>query len=69
MPDEKKEPVKFLSVKYSMPVWIVELWLSGYGREVTETMLAGLMRIHPVSLRFSSRLSDREREAGEELLR
>lgn len=69
LPDRKKEPVKFLSVKYSMPVWIVELWLSRYGWEVTETMLAGLMRIHPVSLRFSSRLSDRERQAGEELLR
>lgn len=68
MPDEKKEPVEFLSVKYSMPAWLVELWLSEYGREVTETVLAGLMRIHPVSLRFSTRLTDREREAGKELL-
>lgn len=69
LPDGKREPVKFLSVKYSMPAWLAELWLSEYGREVTENVLAGLMRIHPVSLRFSTRLSDREREAGEERLR
>lgn len=69
LPDGKREPVKLLSVKYSMPVWLVELWLSRYGRGVTENMLAGLMRIHPVSLRFSTGLSDREREAGEERLR
>lgn len=69
MPDGEKEPVLFLSVKYSMPAWIVELWLSRYGREVTETVLAGLMRIHLVSLRFSTGLSDGEREAWEERLR
>lgn len=69
LPDGKREPVKYLSVKYSMPAWLVELWLSRYGREVTENMLTGLMRIHPVSLRFSTGLSDREREAGEERLR
>ena len=69
LPDENREPVTFLSVKYSMPAWLVELWLSGYGREVTENMLAGQMRIHPVSLRFSTRLSDRERAEGEERLR
>jgi len=69
LPDEKKEPVKFLSVKYSMPVWLVELWLSQYGRDVTERMLEGLMRIHPVSLRFSPVLPEREREDRVERLR
>lgn len=69
LPDEKKEPVKFLSVKYSMPVWIVELWLSQYGRDVTERMLEGMMRIHPVSLRFSPVLPEREREDRVERLR
>lgn len=69
LPDDRKEPVRFLSVKYSMPVRIVELWLSQYGREVTERMLEGMMRIHPVSLRFSSGLSDRQREEWMEKLR
>lgn len=62
LPDGEREPVSFLSVKYSMPPWLVELWLSQYGREVTETLLDGLMQVHPVSLRFSTVLSERERE-------
>ena len=61
-PDREKEPVKFLSVRYSMPVWLVELWLSEYGEEMTETLLQGLARIHPVSLRFPSGLSAEEWE-------
>ncbi|MCM1541379.1 MAG: 16S rRNA (cytosine(967)-C(5))-methyltransferase RsmB [Blautia sp.] len=62
LPDARKEPEKYLSVKYSMPVWLVELWLSEYGRETVEKMLAGLLRVHPVSIRFSSKLSERERQ-------
>ncbi len=61
LPDEEKEPVKFLSVKYSMPEWLVELWQDEYGREITETILKGLMEIHPVSLRLPSGLSDEHR--------
>ena len=54
LPDRKREPVKFLSVKYSVPVWLVELWLSEYDEEITETLLQGLSEIQPVSLRFPS---------------
>ena len=68
-PDKEREPVKYLSVKYSMPVWLVELWLSEYGREITETLLQGLARIHPVSLRFSSDLSAKERDERAERLK
>jgi len=63
LPDEEKEPVKYLSVKYSMPEWLVELWLDEYGREITLTLLRKLMEIHPVSLRFSLKLPEAEREA------
>lgn len=62
LPDREREPVNFLSVKYSMPVWLVERWLSEYGGKITETLLQGLMQIHPVSLRFPSCLSAEERE-------
>ncbi len=64
-----EDPVGCLSVKYSMPAWLVELWLSEYGREVTEGLLKGLIQIHPVSLRFPSTLSASEREEGMERLR
>ena len=52
MPDEKKSPIEYLSVKYSMPAWIVEKWMKEYGREMTAKMLEGLLNVHPVSVRF-----------------
>ena len=61
-PDKDKEPVRFLSVKYSMPEWLVELWLDEYGWQITATLLEGLMEIHPVSLRFVSTMPEAERE-------
>ncbi|MCM1186691.1 MAG: 16S rRNA (cytosine(967)-C(5))-methyltransferase RsmB [Lachnoclostridium sp.] len=60
---EKGEGAEFYSVKYSMPKWLVEMWISQYGEEDTETMLAGLLRIHPVSLRFRGDLPEVETEA------
>ena len=62
LPDPK-DTVKHLSIKYSMPEWIVNLWLPAYGREGTETLLKGLLSIHPVSLRFSTELTEAERES------
>lgn len=68
MPD-KKNPKEFLSIKYSMPQWIVESWLDEYGVEGTEKVLDGLLRIHPVSLRFDTRLTEGERENYVEKIR
>lgn len=62
-PDAAKEPVKAVSVRYSMPEWLVERWFSQYGRELTEQFLAGLLAVHPVSARFDVRLSAEERDA------
>ena len=61
LPDANEEPVKYLSVKYSMPVWLVELWTEAFGRERTEKMLEGLLAIHPVSLRFRMDLTETEK--------
>lgn len=66
LPDQAKEPVRYLSVKYSMPEWLVEKWQEEYGGEITETMLKGLLAVHPVDLRFSTRLSAGERELLQE---
>lgn len=62
MPDQGGEPVRYLSVKYSMPEWIVEMWLDEYGKNITETLLEGLLEIHPVSVRFSTLMSGGERD-------
>ncbi len=58
MPDEEKEPTEFFSVKYSMPEWLVKMWLDEYGSEGVVKLLEGLLRIHPVSLRFRTTLSE-----------
>jgi 16S rRNA (cytosine967-C5)-methyltransferase len=62
-PSREKEPAAFLSVTYSMPEWIVERWLFEYGSEITEKVLQSLMQIHPVSLRFSGKLSEEEKRS------
>lgn len=41
-----------LSVKYSMPEWLVDLWTAQLGVETTETVLAGLLQEQPVTVRF-----------------
>lgn len=38
-PSVQKEPVAALSIAYSMPEWIVNMWIEAYGLERTEGML------------------------------
>lgn len=71
-PDRGKEPVRYLSVRYSMPEWIVRLWLDCYGTQTTEKMLAALLEERPLTIRLSEQsdtdarrsLLDRLEEAG-----
>lgn len=62
MPDSQKENLAYLCVRYSMPEWIAKGWILEYGPDVTEKILSGLLEIHPVSLRLTSKGV----EAGEE---
>lgn len=59
---QEKNTVEYLSVKYSMPEWIVEMWTCEYGKKDTEVLLKALAGIHPVSVRFSTGLSSEQRE-------
>lgn len=61
MPDENAQPMEYLSVRYSMPLWLVELWVKSYGRERAERLLEGLLAIHPVSLRLRTDCTEEER--------
>lgn len=54
--------LEFLSVKYSMPEWIVRLWIQDYGVEDTKVMLKALADIHPISVRFRTDLTDKQRD-------
>ncbi len=47
------DTVHYLSVKYSMPAWLVEEWQQAYGREITEKMLAAFLEKQPMSIRVN----------------
>ncbi len=54
LPDKKKDPAFFLSVRYSVPLWMAEYFLKLYGPEGAESLLAALLEVHPVSVRLRS---------------
>lgn len=51
-PDKTKEYEKYLSIKYSMPDWIISLWIDQLGKDKIETLLTGLLEEHPVTIRI-----------------
>lgn len=61
-PDRNKEPVKALSVLYSMPEHMVELLLTQYGKRGTEDILNGYLVERPVCVRLSEQLSKEQKE-------
>lgn len=46
------DTLEYLSIRYSMPRWIVEKWLEEFGREATERMLRDFLETHPMTVRF-----------------
>lgn len=60
-PDEKVEPVRALSVRYSMPEWIVKQWMEAYGKKRTEEMLQAFLTEAPLTIRTNqSRITPEE---------
>lgn len=57
-PDPVKNETEYLSVKYSMPEWMIELWKKQYTTETIETLLKGLLDEHPVTVRFRTEDSE-----------
>lgn len=62
LPDPEKEPLHYLSVRYSMPEWIVEMWLAEYGEKQTGELLEQLLAVHPVTVRFAAGVTDQQRQ-------
>lgn len=51
-----------MSVRYSMPQWIVSMWKQQFGAARTESLLKAFQQIRPVCIRIDERLSGQERE-------
>ena len=55
------DTAEYLSVRYSMPQWIVERWLGAYGREMTEEILKGFLEETDPTIRVrTDRVEPRE---------
>lgn len=51
---------EYLSVKWSVPQWIVEMWLADYGQEKTEQILEGFYQERPITIRVNEAQITRE---------
>lgn len=65
-PSKEREPVRALSVLYSMPEWIVEKWLCVYGMERTEELLGRFLE--PSFLTIRTNLTKTTPERLEQIL-
>lgn len=63
LPDEKKNEAEYLSVRYSMPKWLVEHFLKEYGKEIAMVILEGLLQVHSVSIRFREDMEKAKQDA------
>ena len=63
LPDQKKEPMRYYSVRYSIPLWLVEFLNEQYGEEILEKMLSSFLEVRPTSIRTNlSRITPGELE-------
>jgi len=58
-PDEANL-LEYLSVKYSMPEWILQKWLAQYDRVTVETMLADFQKEKPTTIRVNRNVMSKE---------
>ena len=47
-PDPAREPLHYLSVKYSFPIWMLNKWVMQFGYEVTERLPCGVISRRPL---------------------
>lgn len=60
LPDREKEPLDYLSVVYSMPVWILKLWQKSYDLKQIEEFLQAFLTEMPVSIRVNTLRTSKE---------
>lgn len=61
-PDRKENETAYLSVCYSMPVWIIEKFQRDYGKKITEKILEDCLQIKPVTIRFIKNVTKEKRD-------
>lgn len=61
-PDPKTDYLKYAFVRFSVPKWIVALWLEQYGQDKTEQMLSASLQDNAVTVRVDETLCENDRK-------
>ena len=61
-PEKEKDFVNYLSVRYSLPVWMVEHFIEAYDKEKAEKICEGLLKERPVTIRLKETMDAEEKE-------
>lgn len=60
-PDKTKQPINYLSIRYSLPTWLCEYFIKEYGMELAEKIAEGSLRNPKTTIRCNtSRISEIE---------
>ncbi len=57
-PEKEENFEKYISVVYSVPEWMVQHFVSQYGRQETEKICTGLLQERPVTIRLKETLKE-----------
>lgn len=57
---DKTDDINYLSIKYSMPVWILEQWLACYDKDTVEKMLECFFRDKATTIRCNLNVMSKE---------
>ncbi|MGN0507345.1 MAG: 16S rRNA (cytosine(967)-C(5))-methyltransferase RsmB [Lachnospiraceae bacterium] len=52
-PDKNTEPVRYFSIRYSLPEWLCEYFVTAYGTELAEKIAAGCLRNPETTIRVN----------------
>ena len=61
LPDREAEYIRYLSVKYSVPEWMIEQWLEQYSNSQVEEMLLAFQSQAPTSIRVNTARVSKEK--------
>lgn len=61
-PDREKDLTAYLSVRYSMPLWLIAHFTKAYGQEACEKLLAAFLERGAVCVRLDEKLTEKERK-------
>lgn len=61
-PGKEDDFIQYVSVRYSLPVWIAEHFAASYGKEKAEKICEGLLQERPVTIRLKEKLNSVEKQ-------